>query len=120
MCTVFSDVKDTNSLTLDVMSALKNTGIITGGDLRMAEDENKIWTARCLPAVRTRDGRILDSTTDTIVMDVCREMDRALLRCIKDAPFPSHVVNYQDINGLVSNTMMQAEAPVPLPRVPSQ
>lgn len=83
------------------MSALKNTYIISS-DFKMAEDENKFWTARCLPSVKTRDGRVFDSAADTIVMDVCREMDRTLLRAIKDAPFPSHVVNYQDINGLVS------------------
>lgn len=65
-------------------------------------DSKVMWTSRSLPLVETRDGRVIDSTSQSIVMDVCREMDRTLLRCIKDAPFPANVVNYQDLNGLVS------------------
>lgn len=88
------------------MSALKNPGTVAGGEFKMAGGEEKqTWTSRGFPLVRTRDGRLLDSTADTIVMYVCREMDRALLRSIKDAPFPSYVVNYQDINGLVSDAL---------------
>ena len=58
------------------------------------------WS-RALTEIVTRDGVVLDPDDDAFMMNVCREVDRSLLRLVKDAPLPRHIINYRDSNGLV-------------------
>lgn len=59
-------------------------------------------TRKSFPEVRSKDGRLIDPNQDDFLMLVCREMDRNLLRTIKDTPLPPHYINYKDANGWVS------------------
>lgn len=58
------------------------------------------WS-RTLPDIVGRDGRLLDPDDESFMMSVCREVDRSLLRHVKDAPIPWHIINYRDSNGMV-------------------
>ena len=62
------------------------------------------WS-RTLPEIVTRDGRLLDPDDERFLMNICREVDRSLLRLVKDAPIPRHMINFRDSNGLVGERL---------------
>jgi hypothetical protein len=62
--------------------------------------QRSAWS-RTLPVIITHDGHIIDPDDESFMMNVCREVDRSLLRQVKDAPIPKHIINYRDSNGLV-------------------
>lgn len=59
------------------------------------------WS-RTLPEIVTRNGLVIDPDDESFMMTVCRQVDRSLLRLVKDAPIPRHIINYRDCNGMVS------------------
>lgn len=72
------------------------------------EDLNSLFQARTLaattknfPEINSKDGVLIDPMKPNFLMLVCHEMDRTLLRKLKDTQLPSHYVNYKDPNGLV-------------------
>ena len=52
--------------------------------------------------VRNRHGQLLDPEKFSFLLDVCKELDRQLLRTVKDTILPPNYVNYKDANGTVS------------------
>lgn len=79
------------------------TGATRTKDYNSNEASRRHWVlSRTLPEIRTRDGRTLDPDDDSFLWSVSREQDRALLRIVKDIPLSPQVVNYRDINGVVS------------------
>lgn len=83
------------------MIKLQNKSDINGNLPMFGDMAHKSAWSRSLPAIITREGHIIDPDEDSFIMNVCREVDRSLLRLVKDAPIPKHVINFRDSNGLV-------------------
>lgn len=86
-----------------------NTVISSSGT--NGQDLNNLFQARTLaattknfPEIYSKDGILIDPMKPNFLMMVCHEMDRTLLRKLKDTQLPLHYTNYKDINGLVSFT----------------
>ena len=86
-----------------------------------SEDLNSFFQKRHLnqaiknfPEVRTKDGRVIDPTQPDFLMVVCKEMDRTLLRRVKDTPLPPYYINFRDANGWVSLPLSYWQLVTPL------
>ena len=80
-----------------------NSFISSGGeDLHnLFQARNLAAATRSFPEIRSKDGILIDTMKPNFLMMVCHEMDRNLLRKLKDTQLPPHYVNYKDPNGLV-------------------
>lgn len=58
---------------------------------------------RKAPELCNKHGDVIDPNSPSFLLDICKEMDRALLRTVKDTPLPLHYLNYKDNNGTVSS-----------------
>ncbi|KAI1306724.1 Ankyrin repeat domain-containing protein 33B [Halotydeus destructor] len=52
-----------------------------------------------VPDIKAKDGQLIDPNSPMFLLQVTKEMDRSLLRNVKDMPLPANYVNYKDANG---------------------
>lgn len=86
------------------MNAFSTVGPSSNGnDLsNLFQARNLAAATRNFPEIHTKDGTLIDPVKPNFLMMVCHEMDRNLLRKLKDTQLPIHYINYKDSNGLVS------------------
>lgn len=63
---------------------------------------NVVTIRRKSSELRNRHGDVIDATSPSFLLAIVKEMDRALLRAVKDTPLPLSYLNFQDANGTVS------------------
>lgn len=92
--------------TVEGMNTVLTTNGSNGQDLsNLFQARTLAATTKNFPEIHSKDGILIDPMKPNFLMMVCHEMDRTLLRKLKDTQLPLHYVNYKDLNGLVRNLL---------------